>query len=90
MSSLGLCTQLSLNLSTFGSHEGDIRCLPQLWSAFYFEIMSFAGAEIHQFAWTVSPAGPVSCCLCLTRATGTIDVHGFLRIFVWVWGDARD
>lgn len=48
-----------------------------------FETVSLAGAEIHQFDWTVSSAGPVSSCLCLTRATGTIDVHCFICVFVW-------
>lgn len=58
MSSLGLSTQLSLSAPLAARRL--TRCLPELCSALYFETVSPAGAEVHQFAGTGSPAGPVS------------------------------
>lgn len=89
-SSLGLSTQLSLTLGTFGSHEVEIRCLPQLYSTSCFETPSLAGTEIQQFGCTVPPAGPASSCSCLPRAAGIPDVQLSPASYLFLFGEFGD
>lgn len=87
MPSLGLSTQLSLSAPLAAMRL--TRCLLQLCSALYFETVSPAGAEVHQFARTGSPAGPVSSCSCLPREAritskpSCLFVHLFLFRECW-------